>query len=204
LALAFLFASPFPALSNLQALLFSLLASISPARFSRPLFSAEPRLQHWMLPMLLGTYGRLRQADKAWAVYRRLLELEDGRRSGEAAALPSAAAERQRHAGAAGPAGSHPFEGLDSETEPGSGSSSAAQHTQRPQQREQLQQQPRGPGGVGAADWQARLAARRAAVSGEAGALVAGLRLDAAPLTQYTYSALLTALSRVRLLPGFS
>jgi hypothetical protein len=41
-------------------------------------------------------------------------------------------------------------------------------------------------------------------VSGEAGALVAGLRLDAAPLTQYTYSALLTALSRVRLLPGFS
>lgn len=156
--------------------------------------SHRPPLQAWMLSMLLGTYGRLRQADRAWAIYRAL--------RGQGAAAAEAAAEA-----------------AEAEQQPWPVRLAAAQR-QSPQQQWQQQQQqqadidtPAAPaaaadgtsagGSAGEAEqerqhaWDARLAARRRQLADWAEGLVRDLRLDAVPLNEYGYGALLTALSRV-------
>lgn len=144
--------------------------------------AAAPRththtLQHWMLPMLLGTYGRLRQADKAWAIYQHLV----GRRC-----LAHTGAEA---AGAASGGGSGQGD-ADMAAPHGSGGPPALPSSQQAQQA--------GGGEGGRPPWDARLAAQQAQLQRSVERLVRDLRLDEVPWSHYTYGALLTALSRVR------
>ena len=129
--------------------------------------------------MLLGTYGRLRQADKAWAIYQRLLALRDlPEQLQQQQQQPQQQQQRQQHPGQVQEAG-------------------VAQQQQPPQQQQQLE--PRQEGAPpqeasAAAGWQAR---RQRQLAREAERLVGELLLDAAPMDQYAYGALITALSRV-------
>ena len=126
--------------------------------------------------MLLGTYGRLRQADKAWAIYCHLLTLRPGDQQAAAAAA-AAAAE-----GAAGA-------GRQAEAD--------AKQADSQQQEQQRQGQP-----APAAGWEDRLEQRQRELAAEAARLVADLRLGEVPFEQYAFGALITALSRVRCLPA--
>ena len=144
-------------------------------------------MQHWMLPMLLSMYGRLRQADKVWALYlelrRRRPELAARARAGEAGHMAAAAAtsqqqrQQQRRLRRQG-RGAAPVAAPDAASTGGDG---AAMEGAEGQQRR----------------WQARLEARQAEVAAEAEHLATELRLDALPLDLYAYSAVITALSRV-------
>ena len=136
--------------------------------------------------MLLGTYGRLRQADKAWAIYCHLLKLRNGQggqgqQQQAAAAVAAAALE--------GPAGAAQLADAD------------AKQLQQQQQQGgggMPQQRPGQP--APAAGWEARLEERQRALVAEAARLVAALKLEEVPFEQYAFGALITALSRVRCL----
>jgi hypothetical protein len=133
-----------------------------------------------MLPMLLGTYGRLRQADKAWAIYCHLLMLRNGQGDqGQQQQHAAAAAAVEGAAGAAQQAGA-------GAKQPG---------TQQQQQQEMPQQSPGQP--VPAAGWEGRLEQRQRELAAQAARLVSDLRLDEVPFEQYAFGALITALSRV-------
>lgn len=122
--------------------------------------------QHWMLPMLLNTYGKLRQADKAWAIYQQLL----------------------RQQGQQGQQGQQPGDS----PEP----SSATAPLAAPQGGCTAAEGDNGGEESGGAAWQARLAQRQARLAAEAERLVRELALGAFPLSDYAYSTIITALSR--------
>ena len=133
--------------------------------------------------MLLGTYGRLRQADKAWAIYCHLLM----RRTGQGDQGQQQQQQQQAAAAAAveGAAGAAQQAGAGAK-HPG---------TQQQQQQEMPQQSPGQP--VPAAGWEGRLEQRQRELAAQAARLVSDLRLDEVPFEQYAFGALITALSRV-------
>ncbi|KAL4443286.1 hypothetical protein ABPG75_011023 [Micractinium tetrahymenae] len=164
--------------------------------------------QHWMLPMLLNTYGKLRQADKAWAIYQQLLR-QQGRQQAQQ--------EQQQ-----GQLGQQAQQKPQAQQQQQQGRQQARQHAQ---QQERHGQRPaagtepaaagaplaEGEGDEGAAGssgcaasggaeggpaWQARLAQRQARLAAEAEKFVRELALDAFPLSDYAYSTIITALSR--------
>lgn len=137
-----------------------------------------------MLPMLLNTYGKLRQADKAWAIYQQLLN-QQGQQSGDSRQQALHAREAQLPPDAATePAGvdvaATAAQGGATLTAAGDDGAAA------------------GGGAGGGAAWQARLAQRQARLAAEAERLVRELALGAFPLSDYAYSTIITALSRVR------
>lgn len=134
--------------------------------------------------MLLNTYGKLRQADKAWAIYQQLLN-QQGQQSGDSRQQALHAREAQLPPDAATePAGvdvaATAAQGGATPTAAGDDGAAA------------------GGGAGGGAAWQARLAQRQARLAAEAERLVRELALGAFPLSDYAYSTIITALSRVR------
>lgn len=133
--------------------------------------------------MLLGTYGRLRQADKAWALFQRLRQLRDGGGAGQEAEEDAATSSQLL---------------AEVRQEPGSPDRQQQQAQQGQQQVQQQRQELNAADGRGRAHaWDARLAQRRAQLAGQAERLVRDLRLEELPWGHYEYGALITALSRV-------
>ena len=127
----------------------------------------------------------LPQADKAWAIYRRLVPdpqqaqlAQQGSASGDASGVAAAAAAAPATAAAA------PSRPATAAPAAAPGTAARASGGGRPTHGEQHA-------------WEGRLAVRQRELDSMAAQLVRDLRLDALPLEEYAYGALLTALSRV-------
>ncbi|PRW51133.1 Glutathione S-transferase theta-2B [Chlorella sorokiniana] len=145
--------------------------------FYRAYIQAGGAPRHWMLPMLLGTYGRLRQADKAWAIYRQLVpDPQQAQRTQQGGASDADAPSAAGSAAAAG-AGVQRSAAAPAAAAAAEGDSSLGEGEEHHA-------------------WEGRLAARQQELDSAAAQLVQELRLDVPPLNEYGYGALLTALSR--------
>lgn len=147
-------------------------------------------LQHWMLPMLLNTYGKLRQADKAWAIYQQLLKQQKQQPGGTAehAQQEPRPTGSARQSGAAAPTAAAQDGGETAGNASGAAKVSKAAGDSGGAVNG---------GAEGGQAWQARLAQRQARLAAEAERLVEELDLGAFPLNDYAYSTIITALSRV-------
>ncbi|KAL4423402.1 hypothetical protein ABPG77_009980 [Micractinium sp. CCAP 211/92] len=145
--------------------------------------------QHWMLPMLLNTYGKLRQADKAWAIYQQLLKQQKQQPGGTA---EHAQQEPQPTGSAVQASAAAPVAVPQDGSEPAGDSSVAANVSKAAGDSGGAVNG----GAEGGPAWQARLAQRQARLAAEAERLVEELELGAFPLNDYAYSTIITALSR--------